>query len=174
MAASVCMDCFAVSACSSVTLGEVKPCRTLKLALVFAIVQTALFVTGIGIGTLLVGFVSKMARIIAFLLLAGVGVNMIRESLSKEQETINLNGLRNVILGAVATSIDASIVGTSLSMNLPSSRVIVADTSAIFLFTMLSVMVGMRVGCAVGCRYGRPAELVGGAVLIALAVLEVV
>jgi len=174
LAMSLCMDCFAVSTCSSVGLSKPRLRDTLGIALAFAVVQAALFVAGYGFGSLLAGMVSKIAKAIASLLLAGVGVNMIREAFSEKQESLNLNGLRNVLLGATASSIDALIVGISLSMVAPAAKVIIADASAIFFFTMVSVVTGISVGCAIGSRFGRPAVLVGGIVLVVLAVLTVV
>lgn len=174
LAISLCMDCFAVSTCSSVTLRVVRLRKTLRIGLIFGIVQAALFLVGWAFGSLLVGLVSQIARWIAFILLAEVGANMIREAFEKEQEVRNLNGIRNVAIGAVATSIDALIVGISMSMEMTPGNVIAADASAIFVFTVLSVLGGISAGSAIGSRYGRPAEFIGGATLVAIALLQVI
>lgn len=40
------------------------------------------------------------------------------------------------------------------------------NLAAVFIVTMLSVIGGMFGGQRIGCRFGRPAELIGGSVLI--------
>jgi manganese efflux pump family protein len=88
------------------------------------------------------------------------------EALRKESEVRNLNGFTNVILGALATSIDALVVGISLSMGQLELHDIVLNTAAVFLVTFLSVLVGMFFGHKVGHKLGKIAELIGGIVLI--------
>ena len=170
-AASLCADCFAVSACSSVTLKSVTGRRILLVAIVFAIVQTAFLAGGWFFGDLFVGYIHKVARIIGFLLLLYVGGSMVLEAVrKKEGEPHDLNGLKNIFIGAVATSIDALAVGISLSMDGESAGDVAMKSAAVFLVTFLSVVLGIRGGVLAGRKFGRPAELVGGLVLIGIGV----
>ena len=167
LAVSLCADCFAVSTCSSVTLKGVSWKRILPVAFVFGVVQTALMALGWLFGDIFIGHVHKIAGLIGFLLLLYVGGSMIIEaSRNACGESRDLNGLKNVIVGAVATSIDAFAVGVSLSMGYTPPDRMAADLTALFLVTMLSVIGGMFGGQKIGRRFGRPAEIAGGSVLI--------
>lgn len=163
---SLCADCFAVSVCSSVTLKKLDWGSVLPIAVIFGIVQSGLMLLGWGFGDLFVGYVEKIAHLIGFLLLLYVGGSMLLEAFSKESEVRDLNGLRNVIVGAVATSIDALAVGISLSMSGESVSDIIAKGVGVLVVTFLSVVVGMMSGQKIGQKFGKIAEAVGGVVLI--------
>lgn len=166
LAVSLCADCFAVSTCSSVTLKGISWRSVFPIALVFGLVQTALMALGWLFGDIFVGHIQKIASLIGFLLLLYVGGSMILEAIKNEDETRDLNGLKNVIIGAVATSIDAFAVGVSLSMGFVPTGKMMMNLAAVFIVTILSVIGGMFGGQRIGCKFGRPAELIGGSVLI--------
>ena len=181
LAVSLCADCFAVTTCSSGTLKSVTWRKVLQIALVFAFVQTLLMLIGWLFGDLFVGFIHKAAKIIGFLLLLYVGGSMILEGIRNEEEPRDLNGMRNIIIGAIATSIDALAVGVSMSLGQVGQdplavdhaimvNTMIADHVAVFFVTMLSVFAGMFGGYRVGRRYGRPAEIIGGTVLIGIGI----
>ena len=71
LALSLCADCFAVSACSSVTLKDSSWGKVIPVAFVFGVVQAGLFLLGWLFGDLFVGFVGKLAPIIGFLSMDG-------------------------------------------------------------------------------------------------------
>lgn len=166
LAVSLCADCFAVSSCSSVTLKTITWRRVIPVAFAFGVIQTGLMAAGWFFGDMFVDFVEKVAHWIGFLLLLYVGGSMILEALRGEGDSRDLDGLKNVILGGVATSIDAFAVGISLSMGRVPSIQVCADLVAVFLVTMLSVIAGMFGGQMIGRRFGKAAEIVGGAVLV--------
>ena len=167
-AVSLCADCFAVSACSSVSVKDVSAGRILTIAIVFAFVQTGFLLAGWAFGDLFVGFVGKVAPLIGFLLLLYVGGGMLLSAWKDDPEARNLNGLLNILLGAVATSIDALAVGISLSMDGESLGDVSIKAAAVFLVTFLSVVLGIKGGVLAGRRYGRTALVVGGIVLITI------
>jgi len=167
---SLCADCFAVSVCSSVTLKSIDVKTVMPIAIVFGIVQAGLLLAGWLFGDLFVGYVEKAAHLIGFLLLLYVGGSMIKEAFSKEVEVRNLNGIKNVILGAIATSIDALAVGISLSMSGDSTDDVMFKALGVLIVTILSVVVGMFAGQKIGQKFGKIAECVGGLVLIAIGV----
>ena len=166
LAASLCADCFAVSTCSSVTLKDISWGRIAPIALAFGFVQTALMALGWLFGDLFVGHVQKIASFIGFLLLLYVGGSMIIEAVKNEGEARGLNGMKNVVIGVVATSIDAFAVGVSLSMGFVPVGKMAMNLVAVFVVTMLSVIGGMFGGQRIGRKFGRPAEIAGGSVLI--------
>ncbi|MCF0166405.1 MAG: manganese efflux pump [Bacteroidales bacterium] len=174
VAMSLCMDCLAVSICSSISVRSISRAEVIRIGLVFAFVQTGLMAVGWFFGDLLVGYVEKFAHWIGFLLLLYVGGSMVKESFSKTCEVRNLSGIRNVILGAIATSIDALAVGISLSMEGASSeggvKYVIATSIALWVCTLLSVFIGMFAGHILGHKFGRWAELAGGIVLLAIGV----
>ena len=170
LAASLCADCLAVSLCSGVTLKSVRWRPVLGVALAFAVIQAGLLLAGWFFGYLLVGLVEKLSHVIAFLLLLYVGGTMLAEGIRGEEEVRDLNGWRNVLLGGVATSIDALAVGASMSMDAVSWDGFVPLLLAVFVITALSVVTGICCGRAVGARFGRWAEIAGGLVLIGIGV----
>jgi putative Mn2+ efflux pump MntP len=170
LAASLCADCLAVSLCSGVTLRSVRWREILGVALAFAVIQSGLLLAGWAFGYLFVGLVEKISHIIAFLLLLYVGGSMLLEGIKGEAEVRDLSSWRNIIIGGVATSIDALALGVAQSMEGADWPAFLPLLVAVFAITALSVVIGLRGGRAIGARLGRWAEIVGGVVLIAIGV----
>lgn len=166
LAVSLCADCFAVSSCSSVTLESVSWRKVLSIAFVFGVVQTFLMFLGWLFGDAFIGAVEKIADVIGFLMLLYVGGSMVLEAVRGESQSRNLNGLKNVLIGGIATSLDAFAVGISLSMGKCSGQEVGLDLAAVFIVTVLSVASGIFGGCRIGGKLGKPAEIAGGCVLI--------
>lgn len=170
MAISLCADCFAVSLCSSVTIRKISWRAVLRVAFAFAVIQTGLLLVGWLFGNLFVGLISKISHIIGFLLLLYVGGSMLIEGIRNKQEIKDLNGLKNVVLGGVATSIDALAVGVAQSMAGQPWIGFAPLLIAVFVVTALSVVAGIWGGKTLGAKFGRWAEIVGGLVLIGIGV----
>ena len=166
LAVSLCADCFAVSLCSGVTMRDVRQRQVLFIALVFGVVQAGLLLCGYLFGDLFVGYVERFAHWIGFLLLLYVGGSMIIEALKGGEEARDLNGIRNIVVASIATSIDALAVGISLSMEQDSLSSALLKCAAVLVVTILSVVVGILGGRRIGTRFGRSAEFAGGCVLI--------
>lgn len=169
LAASLCADCFAVSLCSSVTLRDTGWRQVLLTSLAFAVIQSGLLLAGCMAGGLFYGFVETVSGIIGFVLLAYVGGSMLVEGIRGCGEGRNLNGWKNIMLGGVATSIDAAAVGVSQSMSGAGTSGTVLLLAAVFICTLVSVTAGISAGRAIGGirgrKVGRIAEIAGGAVL---------
>lgn len=174
MAASLCADCFAVSLCSSVTLKRISWKAVLRVAIIFAFIQAGLLLAGWMFGNLFVGLISKISHIIGFLLLLYVGGSMLIEGIMNKQEVKDLNGLKNVILGGIATSIDALAVGIAQSMAGQPREGFLPLFIAVFVVTAISVIAGIFGGKALGTRFGRWAEIAGGAVLVGIGIAVLV
>ena len=170
VAVSLCADCFAVSLCSGVTLRSVRWRPVLGVALAFAVIQAGLLLAGWAFGWLFVGFVERVSHWIGFLLLLYVGGSMLLEGIRGDEEVRNLDGWRNVLLGGLATSIDALAVGVAQSMEGSDWRAFLPLLVSVFAVTALSVVAGLRGGRALGTRFGRWAEIAGGLVLIGIGV----
>ena len=174
-AVCLCADCFAVSTCSSTTL-KTRPGATLitKVALAFGVIQAAFLVIGWAAGNLLFGVVNSWAHIIGGILLIYVGGSMLFEGLGNKAEAHDLNGWKNIILGGIATSIDALAVGGSKSMDGSGFADMLPLAVSVFIVTILSVVAGICFGNTLGRKIGKWAEIVGGAVLLGMGVAMIV
>lgn len=170
IAISLCADCLAVSLCSSVTIRKINWRAVLRVAVAFAIIQSGLLLAGWLFGNLFVGLIERISHILGFLLLLYVGGSMFIEGIRDKQEIRDLNGLKNVIIGGVATSIDALAVGVAQSMSGQTWPGFAPLLVSVFIVTAISVICGIRGGKALGSRFGRWAEIIGGLVLIGIGV----
>ena len=147
----------------------VRPRHALLVAVYFGVFQGLMPLIGWFLGSQFAQYVTNLAPWIAFILLAVIGGNMIRESLSKEEEASCDGALRHkeLLLLAVATSIDALAVGVSFSM----VTLAVSIFTAVVLIcctTLVISFVGVYIGYIFGARYKAKAEFAGGAILIAI------
>ena len=115
--------------------------------------------------------ISSFDHWVAAALLAIIGINMIREALSKKEENINGSlDIKTMFVLAVATSIDALAVGISMSvmeLNIWISVICIGVTT--FLFSAS----GLKIGSMFGTRHKSKAELAGGTILILLGIKTV-
>ena len=164
---SVCTDCFAVALCSSIGLKDKSAHKIFYIALCFAITQTAFMLCGWAFGGALASFIDHVAKWIGLGLLLFVGGQMLVEAIKGQQdEGKNLNGLKNILLGAMATSIDALAIGSSLSLAGQAWLKTAEQAVSVFVCTGLSVAIGIIGGGIIAQTAGRWAEGIGGIVLI--------
>ncbi len=169
-AVSLCADCFAVAVCSSVTLKKTEFGSVATVALSFALIQTGLLLVGWFFGGLFAGLVHRISHIIGCVLLAYVGGSMVMEGVKDRCEERNLNGLKNIIIGGIATSIDALAVGVAQSMERDVEKSIWPLAVAVFAVTLASVAAGICGGHRIGHRFGKWAEIIGGLILIGIGI----
>ena len=175
LAVSLCADCFACTLCSGVTARGLSWKTVGGIALAFAVIQSGLLLVGWAFGNVFVGFIERISHWIGFLLLLYVGGGMLLEGIRSlrgncETGSVRLDGLRNIVLSGVATSIDALGVGVAKSMEDVSWSGFLPLFISVFVITALSVVIGLRSGSAIGERFGRWAEVVGGVVLIGIGI----
>ena len=137
---------------------------------VFGVIEGITPLIGWGLGLIAAGFVESVDHWIAFVLLAIVGGKMIWEaSRPSDADTRPVrSGPWALIATAVGTSIDAAAIGVGLAF-LGANIWVIALSIGFTTFVLTTV--GMLIGRAVGARFGKIAELVGGAALIALGTL---
>ena len=167
------MDAFAVAICKGLAMPDkVDRKGALLIALYFGVFQAVMPALGWLLGSQFARYVTQMAPWIAFVLLAWIGGSMIRESLSKEEkeeaETAAVSHKELLVL-AVATSIDALAVGVTFSM-LELAVSIGVAVALIGCTTFVISLGGVYVGNVFGARYKGKAEFVGGAILILIGV----
>ena len=100
---------------------------------------------------------------VAFILLAVIGVNMVRESFGGDETVDNDFSAKAMLPLAVATSIDALAVGITFAFL---EVDILPAVCCIALTTFLLSAVGIKAGAIVGSRGKSWAELAGGLVLV--------
>lgn len=151
-----------------------------RIGFVFAAMEALMPVVGYLIGLALSGWVASIDHWIAFTLLTLVGLHMIWQAFKSDPDTLEdraedaangpIKGPRWVHLGlaAVATSIDATIVGVSLAMM--DTNLLLA-CAIIFAVTFAMCTAGALIGRKAGDWLGHWAEVAGGAVLITIGVM---
>ena len=167
------MDAFAVAICKGLAMPDkVDRKGALLIALYFGVFQAVMPTLGWLLGSQFARYVTRLAPWIAFVLLAWIGGNMIRESLSKEEREEEETGSvshKELLVLAVATSIDALAVGVTFSM-LELAVSIGAAVALIGCTTFVISLAGVYVGNVFGAKYKSKAEFVGGAILILIGV----
>ncbi len=168
IAVGLSMDAFAVSIAKGLSVCRIAPRHSFCVGSWFGGFQALMPLVGFYLGVTFSRFVTSVDHWIAFFLLGFIGMNMIRESFSREEVAPDPDfSVRTMFVMAVATSIDALAVGISfavLSVDIWSAVAIIGAT------TFLLSIVGLKIGNIFGCRYKTKAEFFGGAVLLLLGV----
>ena len=159
------MDAFAVSICKGLSMQKIDKKYTLCIGLFFGGFQALMPLTGYLLGSQFSGYIERFDHWIAFILLAFIGFNMVRESREEEEEEKPFAGVdfKELLLLAVATSIDALAVGVTFAFLEVS---IVPAITIIGCTTFIISIAGVYVGNVFGARYKSRAELTGGVILI--------
>lgn len=165
IAVGLSMDAFAVSICKGLSVGRATGRQALLAGLWFGGFQAAMPLAGYLLGVSFSSLITRIDHWIAFLLLSLIGANMIRESLSKEEECgcDTAFDAKSMFPLAVATSIDALAVGITFAFLKVS---IVPAVSFIGIITFLFSAVGIKAGNVIGSGNKTRAEFAGGVVLI--------
>ena len=163
IAVGLSMDAFAVSICKGLSMRQMSWKNACKAGLYFGGFQALMPTIGYLLGS---GFQDKITKIdhwIAFILLAIIGLNMIRESREEESDIDDSFDVKTMLLLAVATSIDALAAGVSfafLQVNILMAVCFIGCTTFVF------GIAGVRIGNVFGNRYKSRAEVAGGLILI--------
>lgn len=170
LALSLSADSFVVSMGGSVTLGRVSVWKTVCVAFIFGAVQALCLFTGWISGYSVVAYISKAAHYIALAVLSYLGISMILAGIRSSSESVDLSGARNLILAAIATSVDAVAVGVSLAMGDMKFPDAFTVTFLTFIITVAASSLGITLGSASGRVFGNAARIAGGLVLIFIGV----
>ncbi len=165
IAISLSMDAFAVSVCKGLSTARLKPKHYLIIGVWFGGFQALMPTIGYFLGSLFEKYITSIDHWVAFLLLAFIGGNMLKEGFSKDEEQAGDSfSFVTMLLLAVATSIDALAVGITFAL-LPNVN-IVAAVLFIGATTFILSAVGLKVGNVFGLKYKSRAEIAGGVILI--------
>ena len=172
LAVGLSMDAFAVSICKGLCMKKATLKAQATCGAWFGGFQALMPLIGFFLGGLFAEAIEKFDHWVAFVLLAIIGVNMLKEAFSKESEDCcDVNGeadlsVKTMFIMAVATSIDALAVGISLAM--AGDVNIWLAVALIGIVTFVLSAVGVKVGNVFGSRYEKKAQFCGGAILILL------
>ncbi len=170
LAVGLSMDAFAVAVCKGLALKKIDLRNAGTVGLWFGGFQALMPLIGYFIAALFADSIKAVDHWVAFVLLALIGGNMLREAFGGEEETEECGSALSVkamLPMAVATSIDAMAVGVTFAftgtyVNIWVSVVIIGIT------TCLLSMAGVKVGSVFGAKYEKKAEILGGVILILL------
>lgn len=167
IATGLSFDTFAVSVSSGLAMPKISFRDAFKVAFVLAFFQAAMPLIGWLAGTGLSKYASDYDHWIAFGLLTLLGGKMIFESFRNDEQDNNFNPLdfKVQVMMAIATSIDALIVGVSFAFL---EFRIILSTLIIGSVTFIVSMLGMLFGKKVGAKLGKRMEIIGGVILMAI------
>ncbi len=170
LAAGLSMDAFAVSVCKGLCMKKAGPKAMATCGIWFGGFQALMPLIGFFLGTLFAEAIEAFDHWVAFGLLSLIGINMLRDAFTKECEACDPKGadlsFKNMLVMAIATSIDALAVGISLAM--AGDVNILAAVALIGVTTFCLSAVGVKIGNIFGSRYEKKAQFAGGVILIGL------
>lgn len=168
IAIGLAMDAFAVSICKGLSMKKMSWKKAIIVGLYFAIFQALMPIIGYLLGASFESVVTKIDHWIAFGLLTIIGINMLKEAFSKNEENQNDSvDFRTMSVLAIATSIDALAVGITfafLRVNMLIAAIIIG------IVTFAICIIGVKIGNKFGDKYERKAETVGGLILILMGI----
>ena len=163
-------DCFAVALSGGISNKNLSWPQWLRVAFSFGFFQAMMPVLGWLAGRTVVEYIEDYDHWIAFGLLVIIGGRMLWEAFRPEDEEANRNDISKglvLITLSIATSIDALAVGLSFAF-LEVNIGLASGTIGIvaFIATIIGFLVGQRAARIIGKR----AEMLGGFILIAIAI----
>ena len=172
LAVGVSMDAFAVSICKGLAMKKATLKAGLTCGVWFGGFQALMPTIGFFLGTLFADAISAVDHWVAFVLLAVIGANMLKEAFGGEEECCCCNesnadmSPKTMFVMAVATSIDALAVGISLAM---AGNVNIWMAAAfIGICTCTFSACGVKIGNIFGSRFEKKAQIAGGVILVLL------
>lgn len=160
------MDAFAVSVCKGLSMQKINFRKMATVGLWFGGFQALMPAIGYFLGTAFERYITSFDHWVAFALLTLIGVNMIREAFSKDEEKADDSlAFKTMLVMAVATSIDALAVGITfafLDVN------VLLAVAFIGVTTFLLSAAGVKIGNVFGSKYKAKAEFAGGLILVLL------
>ncbi len=158
------MDAFAVSVCKGLAMSRITFKKSVTVGLWFGGFQALMPLFGYLLGHQFKEYIETYDHWVAFILLSLIGISMLREAFSKEDEEANDSlDFKTMLLLAIATSIDALAVGITfafLKVDILPAVILIGVTTFILSVT------GVKVGNLFGMRYKSKAEICGGIILI--------
>lgn len=164
IAVGVAIDAFFIAVAKGMVI-ESTINRALIIAIFFGGFQALMALGGWIIGIPLQMLVSTLAPWIAFLLISVIGIKMIYESSSDTEFSDNIFSLKEIFILAIATSIDAFVVGISFALlNTP----ILIPTVTIGVMAFILSFTGVYIGKKLKYVFEKEIGILGGLFLIGI------
>lgn len=167
IAVGLSFDTFAVSVSAGLSINNIRFWQAIKISFILAFFQALMPLIGWVLGSQIERFIRDYDHWVAFGLLLILGLKMIIESfkIATKEDKIIFPKLSVIIGMAIATSIDALVVGVSFAFI---STNIFLSVLIIGFITFLVAMTGMLFGKTVGNKLGNKMEIIGGLILIGI------
>lgn len=165
------MDAFAVSVCKGLNMKKINYAHAFIISIFFGGFQCLMPLVGWFLGTSFEKYIERFDHWIAFFLLLVIGGKMIIEVVKEKDQEIektdeeNLD-IKELIIMAIATSIDALAVGITMSCLLEKKSAIIPAVSIIGITTFILSYMGVIIGNHFGIKYKDKATLAGGIILV--------
>ena len=163
------MDAFAVSVCKGLNMSKINYKNAGIIALFFGAFQGFMPLIGYFLGTRFQRYTQSIDHWIAFGLLVFIGGQMIFEVFKGEEEAWDEDGdklqLKQLVILAIATSIDALAVGITFAL-LDGGVGIITSVLMIGIVTFIISFMGVIIGNRFGNKYESKAQLAGGIILV--------
>ncbi len=166
-------DAFAVAITNGMCSNRVTKGHAIATAFAFGFFQALMPVLGFTLGRTFSDFVCRYQHWIALLLLGAIAINMLTDTFKEWKSagtismctTRNIFSVKNLLMQAIATSIDALAAGVSiavLNINIVSAALLIG------LITFILCTAGVYIGKKFGSLLGLRAKLIGGLVLLTI------
>lgn len=170
IAAGLSMDAFAISISNGIVLKSKAKC--ILSAVLCGAFQALMPFIGYILGSVTTTLISRFDHWIALIALCSIGIKTLTESLSvlhkkDDSSVVKEPSVGMLIMQAIATSIDALIVGISLAAL---SADITISSATIGIVTFCLCFVGVFFGRKLGDKFGERAAIAGGVILILLGI----
>lgn len=165
------MDAMAVTLSNSLCEPDMPRTKKFAMPVAFALFQMGMPIAGFFGGTLVAPLIEAYAGIVSLVILGFVGGKMVWEAVHEMREPESCSSSRltwpTIGMEAIATSIDAFIVGVSFAA---SGKDIVLYGGAIGLTTFACCLTVLLIGRKLGEHFGARAQVAGGIVLILIGI----
>ncbi|MGF7145005.1 putative Mn2+ efflux pump MntP [Anaerotaenia torta] len=164
-------DAFAVAITNGMCSSKITKQHAVATGLAFGFFQALMPVLGFILGRTFSDFVCRFQHWIALILLGAIGINMLVDTFKEWKSagtvsacsTRNIFSVKNLLIQAVATSIDALAAGVSIAvLNIH----ILYAALLIGLITFVLCTAGVYIGKSFGSLLGLRAKVAGGVVLL--------
>lgn len=161
------MDACAVSMANGLKEPKMKLRKLLFIAGLFAIFQAIMPLIGYFLGHAILEWIDKFIPWIALVILCFLGGNMLISGIRNKEETKDKSlTFFNLLIQAVATSIDALSVGFTIA-NYKIEEALLC-VSIIALVTFIICIAAVCIGKKFGTKLGNKSEILGGIILIVI------
>lgn len=160
------MDAFSVAICKGLAMPKFSIRKAGKVAIYFGAFQAVMPILGYFLGKQFESFIIQIDHWLAFILLGGIGINLIREAKAGESEAENDQlDWKTLLSLAIATSIDALAIGITFAFLQVDIWV---SNSIIGIVAFSMSFCGVKIGSVIGDKFNQKAKWMGGILLIGM------